>query len=248
MRKIARRIIIAAALLALSVALALLSVYQASRRVPDFYRRALAAAPAAQHEGGQRFEQQALALHNQLHHAGRWEIRFTQDDINGWLAAELPEKFPQLLPAGVSEPRVAIDKGAVRVAVHYERGGVDTIVSLAGHVQLTEQPNEIAVRIDQARAGLVPVPLARFLEEIAQRAARADIPLRWTESQGAPVALVRVPLETKDARRQLVLERLDFREGEFTVAGRTKGESTDQDNQAPPVTANQSAESETRQR
>jgi len=160
----------------------------------------------------------------------------------------LPEKFPQLLPAGVSEPRIAIDRDAVHIAVHYERGGVDTVVSLAGHVQLTEQPNEIAVRIDQARAGLVPVPLARFLEDVADRAARADIPLRWTEVKGAPVALVRVPLETKDARRQLVLERLDFREGEFSVAGRTEDESIEQGDKAPPATANQSAESETRQR
>jgi hypothetical protein len=248
MRKIVRRFIVAAAAVALSVALSLLAVYQASRRVPDFYRQALAASPAAQQDGGQRFEQQALALHNQLHHTGRWEIRFTQDEINGWLAADLPAKFPRLLPVGVSEPRVAIDHDVVHVAVHYQRGGVDTVASLTGQIQLTDQPNEVAVQIVQARAGLVPVPLARFLQEIAERAARADMPLRWTEAKGAPVALLRVPLETKDARRQLVLERLDVRDGAFIVSGRTQDESLADGDKEPPVTANQSADSDTRQR
>ena len=248
MRKIVRLIIVASITAALSVALVLVAVYQASRQVPEFYRQALTAAPAAEQEGGQRFEQQALALHNQLHHAGHWEIRFTQDEINGWLAADLPAKFPRLLPAGVSEPRIAIDDDLLRVAVHYQRGGMDTVASLTGHVQLTDQPNEIAVRIDQARAGAVPVPLARFLQEIAERAARADIPLRWTEAKGAPVALVRVPLETKDARHQLVLERFDVRDGEFIVSGRTENESSDDASKESPVTANQPPDSDTRQR
>src|SRR6267142_2481662 len=139
MRKIVRRLIAVAAVVALVVVLAVFGVYRAAQRVPEFYRRALAAAPATQHEDGQRLEERALALHNQLHHAGRWEVRFTQDEINGWLAAELPAKFPRALPPGVTEPRIAIDGGVVRLAVHYERSGVDTVVSLAGQAHLTEQ-------------------------------------------------------------------------------------------------------------
>src|SRR5262245_66308041 len=108
MRKPARRLIIVASAIVLALTIALSAFYRATQQAPQFYREALAAAPRSQHDEGQRFERQALALHNQLQHTGRWEVRFTQDEINGWLASELPEKFPELLPHGVSDPRVAI--------------------------------------------------------------------------------------------------------------------------------------------
>jgi len=248
MRRFARRSILAAAAAALVATAALLVAYRASQRVPEFYRRALAAPPTAQSEGGQRFEQHALALHNQLHHAGRWEVRFAQDEINGWLASDLPAKFPRALPPGVSEPRIAIDRNAVRLAVHYQRSGVDTVVSLAGQAYLTDQPNEVAIHIDQARAGLLPVPLGKFVQEITERAARAGVPLRWTEAHGAPVALIRVPLALDDVqRRQFVLEQLRLGDGELVVAGRTE-ELADSEDRAPPSTAIQSGDSEIRQR
>jgi hypothetical protein len=231
------------------VALAAWVVYCASRQAPDFYRQALEASPEAQHEQGQRFEQQALTLHNQAYHAGRWEVRFAQDEINGWLAAELPAKFPHVLPTGVSEPRIDIRPGNVRLAIHYQRGNVDTVVSLTGDAYLTEHPNEVAIRIEQARAGLVPVPLARFLQEITERAARADIPLRWTEVGGAPVAIVRLPLESKEAdRRRVVVERLTISAGELLVAGRTDERSLDGVESVAPSTAVQPLDSDTRQR
>jgi hypothetical protein len=249
MRSVTRRLILAAAGVALFATAALLGVYRASRRVPEFYRKALAAPPTLQREGGQRFERHALALHNQFHHAGHWEVRFDQDDINGWLAADLPAKFPRALPPGVSEPRIAIDRGAVRLAVHYQRSGVDTVVSLSGQAYLTDQPNEVAIHVEQARAGLLPVPLGKFVQEITERAARANVPLRWTEAHGTPVALVRVPLALDDVqRRQFVLERLHFGDGELVVAGRTEEPAPDSDDRAAPSTAVQPGDSEIRQR
>jgi hypothetical protein len=233
---------------ALATVLTLWCVSRAARHMPEFYRQALAAPPTQQLERGQQFEEHALALHNQLHHAGRWEVRFTQDEINGWLATDLPAKFPRVLPPGVSEPRIAIDRGVVRLAVHYQRSGVDTVVSLSGQIHLTDQPNEVAIHIVQARAGLLPMPLTKFLNEITERAARADLPLRWTEAQGAPVALLRLPLDLDDTRgRQLVLERLHLGEGELVVAGRTDEQSSEKE-LAAPSTAVQAVESETHQR
>src|SRR5262245_23958863 len=120
MRKLVRRLLIASLVCVALVALASWTIYSASRQPPEFYRQALTATPEVQHEQGQRFEQQALTLHNQAYHAGRWEVRFGQDEINGWLAAELPAKFPKVLPAGVSEPRIDISQGLVRLAIHYQ--------------------------------------------------------------------------------------------------------------------------------
>jgi hypothetical protein len=247
-RKLARRLIAAIVVASLMAVVGLFAVHRAIRQVPEFYRQALTASPATQHDEGQRFEEHALAMHNQLQQAGQWEARFTQDEVNGWLAAELPAKFPRALPPGVSDPRVAIARGKVRLAAHYQRGGVDTIVSLAGEAHLTQQPNEVAIHISQVRAGLLPVPLGKFLQEVTERATRANLPLRWTEAEGTPVALIRVPRQWGESRhRQLVLQRLVFGDGELAVAGRIEPQSKEADD-AAPATAVQPAEAETIQR
>src|SRR5581483_1168786 len=123
MRPTVRRLLLGGLATGLFAAASLLGVFQASRVVPAFYRKALVAPAGASVEDGQQFERAALELHNQLHHSGRWEARLTQDEINGWLATDLPAKFPQALPSGVSEPRIAIEDGVLRVAVRYQRGG-----------------------------------------------------------------------------------------------------------------------------
>ena len=223
MRKHARLTSVVVLTLTAAVAVSLVSMYRASRHVPEFYERALAAKPEVQKAAGQKFEQQALALHNQVRHEGRWEARFTQDEINGWLAAELPVKFPKALPRGVSDPRIALDGTQVQLAVRYERGDTKAVVSLSGQVQLTEAPNELAVRIDSVRAGALPLPLAQFKEDIARRASRAGVPLRWTETEGVPVALLRLPLDPREFRgKHLVVEELTLTPGELIVAGRTE--------------------------
>jgi hypothetical protein len=248
MRKIVRRLLIGAAAMAVCLALLLISVYVAVRRAPAFYRQALAAPPDEQRTSGENFERSALALHNQLYEAGRWQTCLTQEEINGWLATDLPEKFPQALPPGISDPRIAIEDEMVHLAVRYQRGGVDTVLSISGEAYLTAQPNEIAVRLDRARAGMLPVPLARFLDEITDRAARADVPLRWTEVRGAPVAIVRLPLDRDDEDKRVVLEDIRWRDGQLLVAGRTEEQSLPGGNESQPATAVQPGAKETRQR
>ena len=221
-RRVVRAGMVALAVLAAIAVVALWAVYRASQEVPAFYQRAIVAEPARQAAAGRQLERQAAALHNQARRPGRWEARFTQDQINGWLASDLPEKFPGSLPAGVSEPRVEIASDETQLAVKWDQGGVQTIVSLAGHVQLTEQPNEVAVRVFAARAGSIPVPLGQFLDTIAARAATSGIPLRWTEVEGDPVAIINLPLDQPEFRgKRIVVEELRVEEGVIVVAGRT---------------------------
>jgi hypothetical protein len=211
---------IALAILAVGT-LAFFSAYRAARHVPPFYVQALQATTAAQKAAGQEFERQSFALHNALRRRGHWSARFTENEINGWLAAELPEKFSTALPAGISQPRVAIAAERVQIAAHYEQRGIETVLSLAGEIRLTSEPNEIAVRIERVRAGSLPMPLGKLLDEISALAATAGIPLRWTEVAGDPVALLRLPPELD--RQPFVLETLDLSEGALTIAGNTGG-------------------------
>jgi len=248
MRKTARRFLSVAGALVLLAVAAILGIYSASRRPPAFYRQALAASPETLAEEGQQFEHAALDLHNQLQEAGKWQALLTQDQINGWLATDLPAKFPHALPPAASQPRIAIGDGEFQIAVHYQQDGVDTVLSLAGDVHLTSEPNEVALRIDRARAGLLPVPLSRIIQEITTFAARSRLPLRWTEARGAPVALVRVPFDLDDdGKRRVLLDRLDLSQGTLHLAGRTL-EGPAGAGQPRPMTAGQPGEKETRQR
>ena len=221
-RGMIRGAVAVAIVLVLIAAVSMWSVYQSSQQVPEFYVQALAAPPAQQAAAGQELERQAVALNNQVRRPGRWEARFTQDQINGWLAVDLPKKFPGSLPGGVSDPRVAVAPNQVQLAVKWQQGNASAVLSAAGEAYLTEEPNEVAVRILSVRAGALPVPLARFLDEIATRAASSGLPLRWTEIDGDPVALVKLPLDRAEFKgKQLLVEELRLEEGAIVVAGRT---------------------------
>src|SRR5262245_39198763 len=121
-KKIHRLLLLAVAAAPGLLIVAAACVYWAAQRAPSFYRQALAASVADSSEQGDRFERAALALHNAAQHAGRWEASLSADEINGWLAIDLPSKLPELLPRGVSDPRVAIEGDIFHIAVRYSRG------------------------------------------------------------------------------------------------------------------------------
>jgi hypothetical protein len=203
--------------------------WRASQAVPEFYERALVAAPppAVQKQAADELEREVLDLHNEARRPGRWEARFSQEQINGWLAADLPAKFPGALPAGVSEPRVALEPDRLQLAVRYQQGEVSTVLSAAGDAYLTDRPNEVAIHLHYVRAGAVPVPLGQFLEKIARRATDAGLPLRWTESEGDPVAIVTLPLDREEFRgRNLQVEQLEIEDGAIVICGRTEPAET----------------------
>src|SRR5262245_49594056 len=237
-----QRLSIAIALAAALLLAAFLAVRWAVRQRPRFYVHVLAGKQELQREAAQRFELQSIALHNALQHDGRWSLALSQEEINGWLAVELPEKFPALLPAGVSQPRICIAGHQVQVAVGLEQHGIATVVSLFGDVDLTTQPNEVAVRIERVRAGIVPMPLNKLLDLISTLAADSGLAIRWTEVEGDPVLLLKLPTEVN--RRQLLLESLELADGNLLIAGRT--EIWREESTQPLQQAERGAEGQTR--
>lgn len=198
-------------------------LYSAARHEPQFYQQALRIEPELQREAGDALEQSVLELHNTARAEGRWEAVFTEAQINGWLAADLPEKFPHMLPKGTEQPRVSIDPQRIKIACRYHHGKVNTVISFDLHVNLTTEPNTLAVRVSKVRAGALPVPLKRFLAPITKAGADSDIALRWSQVDGDPVALVTVPHQHEDySHREIHLETVEMRDGEIVLAGRTQ--------------------------
>ena len=223
MRKAIRYFLIATAVVLGLLGFAVFGLYKAAQRQPQFYRQAMLAEPALYVKAGDALEQSVLDLHNEVRSIGTWEAVFTEEQINGWLVADLPEKFPRVLPPGTQEPRVAIDAEAIRVACQFDNGKFQTVISMALDVDLTTETNTLAVRVSKLRAGALPVPLKQFLDKISVAAGRGDIPLKWRQVDGDPVALVTVPVTHEDyAHREIYVDTIELRDASIYLAGHTE--------------------------
>jgi hypothetical protein len=223
-RKALRYFLIGIAVVCGLLVVGVLILHQAAQREPEFYQQALSVDVEHHHEeAGDQLEQSVLDLHNDVREAGTWEAVFTEEQVNGWVASDMPDKFPKVLPPGTQEPRVAINPEAIRVACRFDNGKLRTVISFALDVDLTTETNTLAIRISKLRAGALPVPLKQILDKITAAARRGKLPLRWTQFDGDPVALVTVPVTHEDyAHREIYLDSITLQEGELHLAGHTE--------------------------
>jgi hypothetical protein len=194
----------------------------ASRRVPAFYRAALEVDPAAQRAAGDRMVKQIAALAGDVQKQGRWQAVFTEEEINGYLAAELFAQHPELLPARVSDPRVRIEPESLAVAFRYRDPSWEGVVWLAVDLYPVE-PNVVALRIRKVRAGALPLPLENVLDQIAQATDRLDWQVAWRQADGDPVAQVTIPPLGTRGKRIVQVEVLRLEQGRIVMAGTTRG-------------------------
>lgn len=190
--------------------------------VPEFYTRATESLPASTVEASRNLEAEVEQLQSNAARIGSWQATFSDDEINSWLIEQLPVKFPQLFAKGASEPRIVIEEGRVLAAVRYKDRRVDTVVSCQLEVELTEEPNMLALNVKQLRAGALPLPLSKFLRGISKEAAKGDIDIRWDETKRGPVALVTVPSEhPRYVSSPVIVESVRLVEGSLILSGHT---------------------------
>lgn len=206
--------------LLLAVALGASALYWAARQGPDFYRAAVRVDPARQRDASDEMLQRTTALVSDVRQEGRWEALFTADQVNGWLAVDLPANHADALPSSVRDPRVAIDPQAVHLACSFQGRGGSCVLSLTVEPSLPE-PNVLAIRIRRVRAGLLPVPLNGILDMLSKAAGRMGLQLRWRYDRGDPVAVISIvsPRDGNDGKVRI--ESLRLAEGEIYLAGTT---------------------------
>lgn len=193
-----------------------------TQQVPEFYTRAAETLPASTEEASLHLQQEVEQLQSDAAKVGSWNATFSGDQINAWLIEELPRKFPQLLASGASEPRIVIEDGRLLAAVRYKNRRIDTVISCALSVELTEQPNMLALHVNDLRAGALPIPLNNFLKGITREAAKGDVDIRWDDTQAGPIALVTVPSEHPGYERTpVIVESIQLLEGKLVLSGHT---------------------------
>jgi hypothetical protein len=206
--------------LLLLVAAALFVGYRAAGRVPEWYQRAAdTVEPARQRKASDEMERRVTDLASGVESTGKWKVLFTAEQVNGWLAVALKEKHSDLLPPDLTDPRVAIEPDGITIGGRFRRASIDSVVSLKVDVFLAE-PNVIAARIRNARAGALPWPLGRVLDVISKAARENEVPLHWSQTDGDPVALITIPPVNK--KKRVRIEALQLGNGELFVSGVTE--------------------------
>ncbi len=195
--------------------------YWVSRQVPPFYAAALAQPTASVHQASDALLRETAALVSDLRKSGRWQAQFTADQINGWLADDLEKNHPSLLPATISEPRVAIENNRLMIGFRWQRPRWSVVVSLSADVYLRE-PNVVAVRIRKVRAGGLPLPLKNVLHDLIAAGRSLDLQIEEQQIEGDPLLLITPPQDGDYGNLLVQLDSLELHDGQLYVAGRTQ--------------------------
>ncbi len=188
--------------------------------VPEFYQRALSTDRAQLEKSNKQMLRLTAALRNELRRPGIWQARFTADEINGWLAVDVPKNHPDLWPPQIEEPRVGITPDAVSVGARYV-GSVTSVVSLEVSAHLPEE-NVVAVRIRKLRAGNVPWSISRIVDEVVAVAGDLGIGVEQAQIDGDPLLLFSLSDYWDAQDRKVELVGLELEDGAVVIRGRTK--------------------------
>lgn len=226
----ARRKAIAFSLGCLLIAAATLGgyAYYAMREVRPFYAQAIEAPPRQLEAAAERMEARVEELVSDPKPPGPWETIFTDEEVNGWLATIVRDRYSDLLPPEVSEPRVAFRRDRCMIGYQYQGKTFRTVISIEGTASMPAD-DQVAVRLRQAYAGVLPLPMSRVVREVSLGAEKLGIPITWTEDDDDPVLHVSVAgaLSTDEERREV--QRIELREGELVLAGTAEPQSPAQD-------------------
>jgi hypothetical protein len=197
-----------------------LGTYRAYRYVPDFYEQALTKKPESQREASQELSSRVTMLYSDTQQTGDWKALFTQEQINGWLAVDLVEKHGELLPPTIHDPRVEITPETLTLALRIEDESINAVFSLTVEIYLAES-NVVAFRLRKARAGALPVPMGEVLTHLKTAAEHLNLPLRWTQVEDDPVALLTIEPQKDADDNVLYLDALELHDQEIFFSGRT---------------------------
>ncbi|HID22676.1 MAG TPA: hypothetical protein EYP14_09780 [Planctomycetaceae bacterium] len=183
---------------------------------PRFYQEAEESLGRADRsEQAEALVQKSVRLADDVHHRPRWSVQFTEPEINSWLADWLPKQAPEWLPPGVCDPRIALGQGTLELGFRVDRlpGRGVLSVTLRPHV-LTD--HRLALQIERVRAGRLPIPLDRVLEELRQSGLVDRWRTRWYLQDGRDVAVIDLNEIVDPAIR---LDAIEIRDGRLTIVG-----------------------------
>lgn len=188
-------------------------------RGPAFYRQIETLSSDDRTAESRQFVRQASDIFNQIENETAWGGTFHESHVNAWLAGDFARKHADLLPRGVSDPRVSFRNGGVALAFQLQRGPVATVVSARGRIWLPES-NFVAFELESVRAGVIPMPAGYVIQTVSSAAKSAGLDLEWKQHDGKPVALLR--LSRSDQDTAIRVDQVEIKDRTLRVAGRSR--------------------------
>lgn len=196
----------------------LVAVVALVRTEPTFYCGVNVAADSVQAEAlARRMLSKASAIHAAARRSGAWDVVITADEVNAWLAVDLPRNHGQLLPGGMTEPRVAFTPHHVHVGARVRSGPLSAVAWMDVEVRL-RGVNQIGLALVDARIGAVPLPRAAILADVGRRLAALGLVTDLRRLDDRPLLVVSVP-STYDTAGGGRLDSLAVTAGELLLAG-----------------------------
>lgn len=226
--------------LALAAAAGAYVLYRGSQRVPEFYRQALETDEETERQASLEMAANVSSLVNDVKKEGRWQAVFTAEQINGWLAVEASDEEAEgeqaqaliahpadFLPPYLSDPRVAIEPEQLWIACRFERDDWTSVLSLPVEIYVPE-PDVVALRFRQMRAGVVrlPLPLEKILEGVVRAAHEHQLQVYRGRIEGDSLIEISLPPLSDEDEKVIRLDTLQLGEGKVYVAGSTEARDT----------------------
>jgi len=212
---------------------------------PVFYRQLVASGGTAADtpllDGGgedvealsRRAVTKAAAWHAAVSRPGDWETALTAHEINAWLAVDLPRNHPSWLPPGTTQPRIAFLPQHAALGARVGYGPLTAVVSLDCEILLRDV-NHLAIVLEQAHIGAIPLPRAPILRELSQRISRLGMVTDLRRLDGRLVLMVYIPSTHDAGATSYWLESLALGEGELLIAGETRSTAASRPLTNPP--------------
>jgi hypothetical protein len=186
---------------------------------PNFYRALVADGPKDLREAkAKHFVASSLQLRNDISNEREWQAVFTDQEVNAWLAEDLVTHFADQIPAEIHQPRIAFGAERVTLAFQLDRGPIRTVIWVVAQARVPED-NVLALTLEKIRAGVIPISSERLIGPITEQAKDHGLDIRWTRENDLPVALIR--FNPDQAHSDVVLERLNIRQGQIRLSGRS---------------------------
>lgn len=213
--------LISAVTMAAAVAIVVCWGMWAIRQVEPFYAAALKVDREILETSGHALESRVADLVSTSTGQTDWKAVFSDDEVNGWLATDFVEKFPDILSDEVELPRVAFLKDELSIGFQYRGEDFSSTITVTVRLDLLSD-DRLAIEFVSARAGALPIPMKNIIEPVAVSAREMGLPLGWTQNDGRAVAVISISdlISTDGVRRSL--ETIELHEGEIYLAGTSR--------------------------
>lgn len=206
----------------------------AARHEPAFYNErpetvavgsdAEAIAAARQRSAG-RFLTKVSAFLTDIREPGTWATVVADDELNAWLAEDVPRNHPGLLPAGIEDVRVRFLPGTLLVGCQAGVGPLTGVGWGEFDVKLLEA-NRVAMAVKRCRLGAIPLPGGLAMAQLARGLETAGLACEMLRLDGQPHLVAQLPpvkmVSDGEQSTSCWLDGLSFQEGEAFLTGMTR--------------------------